>query len=490
MFRLAAIFGDGMVLARRKELRVFGTADDGATLTAALGGATAATKAVDGRFTLRLPPMEAQTGLTLTVSDGDTSVTLSDVAIGEVYLAGGQSNMERELKEERRAEEIIGAHNDPDLRFYNVPKCATIEDAVAAEEHTRWACARPGALGDVSAAAYFFALRLRERFGVPVGIIDCYWGGTMAACWLDETALERTASGRAELDEYREATRGLTLEKHAEDMRSYTERQERWNRIAEQVRRDEPEADYARLLEVAGDNPWPPPQGPLCFRRPGGLAEAMLLRVAPYSLNGFLYYQGESDFPHADRYYELLMTLVLRWRELFMDASLPFINTQLPVYADDAEYSWAVLRLAQARVRDELRNTGLAILLDTGDAHDVHPRDKEPVGERLFEQALKVAYGLPCKEAPRALSKQTDGKQMLVRVSAPLAPSRDGFGLFELAGDDGVFYAAHAVTDGDIIAVESELVEYPSRVRYAYINYAPEVVTGVNGLPLEPFFLS
>lgn len=184
-FKLAPLFGNGAVLCRRKEVRVWGTAADWQTVTGRVTTADGlilsegVCTARDGRFLLHLPPMEQATSCTLSVTCGAETCTSTDISIGEVYLASGQSNMELELQNADEGQDLIAAHDDPLVHYFNVPKKSVWDDdAIAAEAASHWERVRPGYARDMSAVAYFFARKLARTIDCPIGIIDCYWGGT------------------------------------------------------------------------------------------------------------------------------------------------------------------------------------------------------------------------------------------------------------------------------------------------------------------------
>ena len=168
MLKPAALFTDGAVLCREKEIRVFGEADSGAEVTVTLldrgGGmlAEAACRAENGRFLASLCPQRAQTGCRLVIRPGEDRAEAADVAVGDVFLAGGQSNMELELRSADEGAEIIRSYDDPLLRFFNVPRIAIAgPEQKKANEETRWHAVAPGQGGENSAVAYFFAAKLR-----------------------------------------------------------------------------------------------------------------------------------------------------------------------------------------------------------------------------------------------------------------------------------------------------------------------------------------
>ena len=498
MFTLAPLFGSGAVLARNKEIRVFGAAEDGAELRAVLTDKTGAAlaeavcTAEDGRFLLHLAPQAAQSGCTLTVTDGAATVTSGDIAIGEVYFAGGQSNMELELQNADEGPELIGKHLDPDLRYFNVPKKPVWDDsAIEAEGQSHWESIRPGWGKDMSAVAYFFAVKLREKLGVPVGVIDCYWGGTSITCWMDEVALKRTAEGQRYMTEYAERAGDKTMAQYLEEEAAFGQYCAEWNQKADALRREKPDITWPEINGILGQMQWNPPVGPGAPYRPAGLCETMLKRVAPATLTGFLFYQGEEDAWRSTCYDELLVSAVKRWRELFMDEELPFLNVQLPMWiASDGveDGGWGRFRHVQERAWKRLKNSGLAVIIDCGEFDNIHPTDKRTVGERLFEQALTVVYGEQGQESPRATGKYTVGNVLMVTLTAPVA-ARGEETLLEIAGQDGKYVRADVAVDGDKLRLSSPEVPHPVAARYAHVNWGRVQLFGGNGLPLAPFIL-
>ena len=496
------LFTDGVVLCRGKEIRLFGEAADGAAVKASLldeGGRTLAeneTTGKDGRFLVTLPSQKAQTGCRLVFSDGTDEVTAVDVAIGEVYLAGGQSNMELELRNSAEGPGIIPGLDDPEIRFFNVPrKACEDEEQREAFAQTRWHAADPETGGYNSAVAYFFGRKMREKHpDIPIGIIGCYWGGTSVSCWMDEETLRSVGEGVRYLDEYAQRCGSKTMAEYLEEEATHTRLVNEWNERVESYKAEHPGAPWKEIENAAGICPWNPPAGPGSPFRPAGLAESMLRHVSPYTLTGLLYYQGEDDAGRTDHYDTLMIAMIRFWRRLFRDAELPFLFVQLPMWINwDTEdsFRWPLTRLAQAAARDAVRNTGMVCLLDQGEYGNIHPVHKQPVGERLAELLLAMR-GEGGAVSPRATGKYVNGNTVTVQLSAPVYP-RDGKmpALMEIAGDDGRFVPARAVVSDDTLRLWSAEVKHPTAVRYAWTDYSDQVnLFGENGLPLEPFLLS
>ena len=501
MLKPAPLFTDGAVLCRNREIRVFGETDSGSEVSVTLTDRNgkilteAVCRSMNGRFLVLLCPQEAQTGCRLVIRAGTETTEAGDIAIGEVFLAGGQSNMELELQNADEGPEIIKEYNDPLLRFFNVPKFAVADQQQRkANEETRWHAVSPGHGGENSAVAYFFAAKLRERMpGIPVGIIGCYWGGTSVTCWIEEEELRTTAEGSRYLDEYAARCGGKSMETWQEEDKAFWKMIDEWNRAVSEYQATHPDAPWKEVERACGPAPWNPPAGPGSPFRPAGLAATMVREIVPVALSGILYYQGEQDAETTSQYDVLMKLLISSWRELFREKDLPFLFVQLPMWLNwDAEDNrcWAKLRLAQAKARDEMPGTGMICLLDQGEYGNIHPKAKRPVGERLADLAGEMLYG-GGKVSPRALEKRTEGNSLAIRLSAPVK-TRDGkeAALLEIAGEDGRFVPARAEIQGDTLRLTAENTDHPTRVRYAWTDWSDRVnLYGENGLPLEPFEL-
>ena len=497
----ASLFTDGVILPRRKEIRIFGEASPGAEVWVRLHDsagyllAEGVGREKDGRFVACLAPQEARTGCMLTVESEGDSRTIRDVAVGEVYLAGGQSNMELPLSGADEGPSLIRSHRDPLLRFFNVPRMPRCDqEQKQAIRECRWQAIEPEKGGENSAVAYFFACRLRETEPeLPVGIIGCYWGGTSITCWLEEETLRTLAEGVRYLDQYAARCGRKTMRTYLKEEKLFNDTMEDWNGKVNRYRQEHPEAPWKEIQEVCGICPWNPPVGPGSPYRPGGLAESMLACVVPATLTGILYYQGEEDADKTDRYDELMILLIRRWRELFRDPALPFLFVQLPMWLDDGAqdtFLWPRLRLAQAAARDAVRNTGMICLLDQGEYGNIHPTAKRPVGERLYELMAEMLRGGGAV-SPRALGREIAGNTVTVKLSAPVR-TRDGQAprLLEIAGEDGIFVPAEGVPADGGLRIWNHGIAHPVSVRYAWTDYSDRVnLFGENGLPLEPFLL-
>nr|WP_244569171.1 sialate O-acetylesterase [Bifidobacterium hapali] len=396
-----------------------------------------------GHWLVTLPALEAGGPYELSISD-HSGVTLRylRVYVGEVWLAGGQSNMELELRNSEHADAAVAASADPLLCFYNTPKTGVID--TEAEDHAIWQVSGPDTSGTMSAVAYYFARRLRAELGadVPVGIIDCYIGGTSITSWMSRATLESCEAGQAYLNRFSNAIAGKTDEQFEAETTAWKTKFDAWNEAIGKARAAEPDITWDTLNEQYGACPWPPPVTPTSQYRPTGPFGTMIERVAPYGIAGFLWYQGEEDESYCESYGELLPRLIAEWRGLwanYTDTSpcaahhtmssttspqpvhevscvqhntdhdntdhaaaceirpLPFLIVQLPQWIDktvaDADpMHWPVIREAQWAAAREIPRTYTITTIDCGEFDNIHPTDKRTPGERLANCALHYVY--------------------------------------------------------------------------------------------------
>lgn len=498
MLRAAAVFSDHMVLQRNKKICVFGEGDTGREIAVTLGEDRVLTRCRDGRWTAYLPEREAQENLCMEISDGQECIRFTDIAVGEVWLAGGQSNMELELKDAEGGKEILQNGDFPLVRFFYTPKQAyKAADFEKVERDSQWKRFGEQDAANWSAVGFYFAQELARRLHVTVGVIGCNWGGTSASCWMSREAILAREATRSYVEDYENSE--AIQKSEAEQIREYQEYQayqEDWDKRAAAVYEKDPMMAFDKVQELIGPCRYPGPMNCANYTRPSGLYETMLKRVAPYTLGGFIYYQGESDDHRPQDYYALFTGLIEQWRQDWGDERLPFLMVQLPMHRyqhDPDTKSWCIIRESQMRAFQMLRNTGIAVVIDCGQFHEIHPKNKKPVGERLALQALWGVYHVIAeKEAFGPIYRDflyRDGGMELTFDYA-----QDGFVCrgeeisgFELAGSDGVFREARAVFEGDRVFLHSPEVKEPVMARYLWTNYGEVTVFGANGLPMAPF---
>lgn len=494
MFRLAAVFSDNMVLQRGKNVEVWGESDEKGKVSVSVAGVSSESTVTDGKWCVTLPPMQAGGPYEAVISlDGREQRRLYNVMIGEVWLCGGQSNMELELQNAKDGkEELASLTADIPVRFYYTNKVGTVEDAIEAEKHAGWGVCDPKGSKAWSAVGYHFARKLSRELGVTVGLIGCNWGGTSATSWIDVEHIISDKEIADYMDDYYAATEGKSLEEQRRDYEEYQAYDKEWNEKSQEIYKQEPNIGWNELQEKIGKNLWPGPRNDFNPFSPGKMYEAMLMRVCPYTLAGFLYYQGESDDHKPRTYYTLFTKLIRLWRERWGDDRLPFIMVQLPgfKFKNDPDYKhWCLIREAQMRAFETVKNTGIAVALDCGELDNIHPTDKRPVGERLALQAEALVYGMDTAAfGPLYKGYRVDGNRLIVTLDhAEGMQAGSEPESFELAGEDKEFHPAAAKLSGSEIILTSAEVSAPVYARYAWQNYPVCSVFGANGIPLAPF---
>ncbi len=500
MLKMPAVFSSSMVLQRSKNIAVWGESDS-VSVTVSLNGCTVETNVHDGRWSLSLPPFKAGGPYSMSVTNGSDVINFDDIMIGEVWLAGGQSNMELELKDCRDGSSIVQGASDNgtgcNVRFYYTPKVAWKgEELYQAESGSSWDKFTSGKCGRWSAVGYHFASKLSEKLGVTVGIIGCNWGGTSASCWMSRDFLGQQACLYSYLKEYDDIVAKQDEAEYLKEWEEYLIYQAEFDKNVGNYYATSPNPTWDEAIRLFGENKYPGPVGPRNEHRPCGLYETMVSRIAPYTLAGFLYYQGEEDDHKPYTYYELLSTLVKQWRHDWKDDTLPFMLVQLPIFQGEGEpdyQNWPFIREAQMRLYNTVKNTGIAVILEYGEYGNIHPVDKEPVGERLVLQAMYHVYGgIDAASAfgPVYKSYYVDGSKMYIQfqnAEAGIVCKAENEEGFEIAGEDKKYYPAEAEIDSDVVILKSDKVQKPLYARYCWTNYRKITLFGANGIPVAPF---
>ncbi len=484
IFDFARPFTNHMVLQREQPLRIWGTAKPGSPIEIILGSlAPKNTKTDDqGRWLVELPPQKASfEPTTLTAINEGGRFEITDVLVGEVWICAGQSNMEFELRKSTVGLEEIAAAGDNFLRLHNCPGGARGSSGTYSAKHMarlwpenfsegQWQVDSANSAASFSAVGYYFAKRLREELDVPIGMINVSVGGTPIESWVSPDRLKRDQNLAAMFN-------GNWLANPVLD---------KWckRRAKSNLKRA-----FAGEFDVPGDE-----YGPNHSFKPGFMFEAGIKPFSPLSIRGGLWYQGESncDNPARIQIYDACFPLLVEdWRERFQNKNLPVIFVQLPAMGRP---NWPVFREYQRRSLENFDNVGMAITFDTGHPTNVHPTEKQPVGNRLAQWALVEVYGqdgIPM--GPIFKSKSVNGNVLEIsfnQVGRELATNDDQPpNQFEIAGADGVYNPADARIVEGKIQLTSRNVRRPLNARYsweAFPNPAPNLVNSA-GLPASPF---
>ncbi len=410
------IFADHMVLQREKPISVWGEAAPGEKIRITLGGTKTETAAdSDGSWRAVLPELAAAVGLELVIEGEDEKAVFSDVCIGEVWIAGGQSNMEYLLGFEMHFDEVAAAERNPLIRFFDYPEVA-YEGQLQDFDYKNcgfWRRCTKEDLGWFSAVGYYFAKELQADLKVPVGIVGCNWGGTTASCWMDPEYLRGTA-GEVWITDYENSIAGMDMDAYLRDYRTnpMNDRTDELHSefsvrmVKEGVTREE----QLKMMEEA-----PAGLSVLYERRPGGLYGTMLKKIVPYSARGVIWYQGESDGDgHAQEYELVFSKMIENWRALWGER-LPFLFVQLAPFREWMMCSgknYGIVRACQDAVSRKVPDAWMVTSGDAGMEWDIHPKNKKPIGERLALSARGHVYGedvlCDAPEAVRAYRENGD----------------------------------------------------------------------------------
>ena len=495
MLKTAPIFTNHCVLQRDKPLHIWGTASgENEIVTVSLDSCSVQTTVRNQKWKVTLPPMPAGGAYELKISTQKEELLLSDIMIGEVWLCGGQSNMEMALINSDNPELALASSQNQNVRLYHVCKRGHFDKEFFREEEASvWQLPERNTCANWTAVGYYFGCLLAKKLGVTVGLVECNYGGTSASAWVSREMLESTETGKAYLKDYETGLVGLSDEEANQAYLDYCEYHQNWEKKCAECYQNKPDISWEEVLKICGENRYPGPPAPINPLRPYGLYDTMISRIVPYTLRGVLYYQGESDDHRPEGYEMLLSCLIRQWRKDFQDENLPFLLVQLPMhgYEDTKNFTnWCIIRQAQEHIYRNIRNTGLAVILDCGEFNEIHPKNKRIPAERLYLQALKEVYHLQEEDTTAPLFRNAYPEGQGIRIEFDNAESgleiRKQSG-FEIRDDSGEWLPAEVEIRENSIIMKNPDVITPMAVRYAWYNYGDVTLFGKNGLPAAPF---
>ena len=477
--KLPALFGDNAVLQRGKPVPVWGWADDGEKVTVTIEGKSASATAKDGKWKVALPALKAGGPFEMTVA-GKNTVTLKNILVGEVWVCGGQSNMQFRLNSSENGKEAIAKSANPNLRLFSVK--ITGADEPADDVKASWSVSSPKTTARFSAVGYYFGSDLQKHLGVPVGLVQSCLGGTNASSWLNRSTLESDPEYKNIVDAYAKA-----VENYPKAKANHEKKVAEWRERVKKAKAEGKKLSYKERRKPR------PPMGPENVKRPGALYNGMIKPLQPYAIAGAIWYQGEANShsgASGKQYAKLFPDMIADWRKDWGQGDFPFLFVQLPNYGRKGD-GWSMVREAQLKTLDASPNTGMVVTNDIGDKGNIHPTRKEPVGERLALAARAIAYGEKIVwSGPLYKDFQVDGKRIVVsfnHVGKGLEAKGGELKDFEIAGADGKFVPAQAKIEGDKVVVWSDQVAAPTNVRYDWKADAEGCLLNKNGLLASPF---
>ncbi len=436
--RLPAIIGSHMVLQQKSEVEIWGWCEPSEQITIKPGwedGAYSATGTRWARWSVKIKTPGAGGPYKIAIS-GKNTITLEDVMIGEVWLCGGQSNMEWSgaLGIKQSLEEAPHATNR-NIHFFYVPKSASEfpQDDIKGE----WTVCNPDDMKRFSAIGYFFGKTLQRELGIPVGLINDNWGGTPAEVWTPEPLVDANPA-------LREAA-----------------------------------------LKIPGDRPlWP--------IRPGECFNAMIHPISRFGIGGVIWYQGESNVGTWSSYQELFTGMIGAWRAAWR-RNFPFYFVQIaPFSGYGPNPVGALLREAQSRSAG-YPNTGMVVISDlVDDVKEIHPQNKSGVASRLANLALTETYGKKglIWKSPSYKAMKVEGERIRIffeNAESGLTSKDSALTGFVIAGEDGRFLSATAVIEGNTVVVSSKEITRPVAVRFDFDNASVPTLFSREGLPVNLF---
>lgn len=449
--RLPHLVGDNMVVQQQSEVRLWGWSKPGARVRVSASWAKHATATAtagdDGRWMVRVAtPKASMEPQTITFDDGD-KLTIGNVLVGEVWVCAGQSNMEMPVKGfdncpiddyNHVVADAVGSQAVRSIKVPSVMSARPLDDFDGA-----WRVGSPQTVGDFSATGYFFARLVSRTLNIPVGLVEANKGGSRVESWLDRDNLSRHTD--EQLD-------SATMHNRF-----------RWD-----------------------------------FHYPLLWGNGTFHPILNYTVRGILYYQGCSNVGNpGNRYSERLKLLVEQWRRDFALGDIPFYFVQIApyCYGTNEGDGGARLREQQWRASTIIPNSAVVPTVDAVypyEAQQIHPAQKQKVGERLAFTALNKTYGIKqiiC-DAPTYERMTVSGDTVYVRLShleGGINRLEDLQG-FEVAGDDRVFHKVTATySPARGVVIVSPEVSHPVAVRYCFRNFALGNVANQGGLPLVPF---
>jgi sialate O-acetylesterase len=443
--KLPAMFTEGAVLQQGMPVPVWGWADANAEVKVSFAGQSkSATADGNGKWSVKLDKLKAnKQAADLTVAAGGESLSVKNVLVGEVWFCSGQSNMEWVVSNSVQPDEV-----KPDelamIRHIKVPRVRAQEPA--SDFNGKWEVCNKKNVGAFTAVGFYFAYQIQKKLDVPVGLIGCNWGGTRIEPWTPPAGFDKVE-----------------------------------------------ELDAKSLKDTST------------------MYNGMVAAVEPYAIRGALWYQGESNGSEGESYYHKMRALVAGWRATWKQGDFPFYFVQLANYQKpnpnpEGADGYAKLRDAQLKAMQDIPKTGMACIIDVGEAGDIHPRNKFDVGKRLALWALAKDYGVKdlVYSGPIYKSMNVEGDEIELTfdhvggglmaakktgpqsIEAPKpAETLEGFAI---AGADKKWVWATAKIEGDTVVVSSPDVKEPVAVRYAF-SMNPDKANLYNqaGLPASPF---
>lgn len=440
---VSSILGDNMVLQRKNEVKIWGTAKPNQKLNITtswnnvLSNCTCNEK---GEWLIKVKTTDAGGPYLITIASQREKIILKNIYLGEVWLCSGQSNMEMPIKgyedsPVKGMNDFLVDADNKQIHLFTVARNSSNTPQNTCEG--KWVIANAESVSDFSAVGYLFAKQLQRKLNIPIGVICSCWGGANIEAWMSKESIEKFP---------------VTL---------------------------------ARAQKLTLDQ-----------QKPMHLYNGMIYPIINYVIKGTIWYQGEANIGNYKEYVDLMSGLVSNWRSDFGIGNLPFYFVQIAPYSYDnsKDISSALLRDEQQKAGLTIPNTGMVSTIDIGEENNIHPSDKLTISKRLSYWALSETYGI------KGINYKTPSVKNIVVKDSTILISFDNIGEglnsfggkldnFEIAGEDRVFHYADAIITNKQVKVWSSQVKAPIAVRYAFHNFpqGKGFLYNVAGLPVPSF---
>jgi sialate O-acetylesterase len=481
--KLPSLFGNHMVLQQKSKVPIWGWASPGENISIEVSWQKnkVHTKTdASGHWKIELETPKAGGPYQININ-GENSIQLNDILIGEVWLCSGQSNMTFPLKYSDSAKQEIAKADFPAIRYFGVKHQYGEEPFNDCKGE--WQITSPQTAASFSAVAYYFAKKIHTQLDVPIGIVCSAWGGTPAEAWTPKEVLQKDDSLQFFLRRWKEIP-----QKVGADSIRYNLALQQWEE-EKKSGNDTPKPDKPRDFYYYSQ-PW-------C--QPSALFNGMIHPLIPFCFKGILWYQGESNVSESNLYQNLFTSLIKSWRKRWekegTKTQLPFYFVQIAPFGYGNLEAAAELRQAQYDVMKTVDNTGMAVTIDLGDMNNIHFTHKKEVGERLAFIALAKSYayknviykGPVCNKISKVNNKlelRFDQKLFTIDEEKP-----QGFeiGYKDPSSDSMRFVKAQSIVKHNEVEVWNDTVKVPLVVRYAWLDAGEANLINQSKLPAYPF---
>lgn len=479
---LPTFFSDHMVLQQKIPIRIWGWAEAGEDVAVSIGEHSAETQTdQDGQWEIELPAMTASKRPHTIWIKGNNSIEIQEVLIGEVWLCSGQSNMEWTVRGSSNAEGEIAVADYPMIRHMKAPHTPKITPQH--DIKTAWQVCSPATAGNFTACGYFMARKLFRELDIPIGLVNSSWGGTRVDPWIAPVGYEKVEA----VQDIYQSVMGRTpgTQAYNDRLSTHISATEKWLTAAKTSLTD--------ATPLAAAPAYPADLAPFTKHQdPTMLYNGMIHPLVGFPIRGAIWYQGESNHAEGMLYTEKKKALINGWRELWNQGDFPFYYVQIAPYKYGSEDPKILANFweAQAAVQ-QVPNTGMVVINDIATVGNIHPPNKQDVGLRLANLALRNDYGRTdlVANSPEFDSLEAlEGKlRVTFRSTGGELKTRDGKAPthFEIIGaaSEG-FQAATAEIDGDTVVLSSADVAAPVAFRFAWHKLAEPNLCGATGLPV------